>query len=97
LVGSSLPLTQLVGDCGHEIRLDLSNDIEKILNYKLLLDYSNLSEIEKSYFVYTYILYNPREFEGLSNILVTYSLFYELDTKLKGVVTPNDFLENITE
>jgi len=97
LVGGNLPLTQLVRECGHEMHSDLINNIEKILNYKLLLDYSNLSEIEKSYFVYAYILDNPREFEGLSAILVTDRPFYELDTKLKGVVTSNDFLENITD
>lgn len=79
------------------MRSDLSNNIEKILNYKLLLNYSNLSEIEKSYFVYAYILDNPREFEGLSDILVTDRPLYELDTKLKDVVTPNDFSENITD
>ena len=97
LADGNIPLVQLTEELGYEMNLELSYAIEKSINYKLLLDYSNLSEIEKSYFNYAYILDNPKEFEDLSNILLTNKPFYKLDTKLKDVIDPNDYIENIID
>ena len=97
LVDGNIPLVQFTEELGYEMNPKLSYTIEKSINYKLLLDYSNLSEIEKSYFNYAYILDNPKEFEDLSNILLTNKPFYKLDTKLKDVINPNDYIENIID
>jgi hypothetical protein len=96
-IDGNTPLSQLLKACNYNIDLRLIEEIEDVIDHKLLFDYLNLSEIEKSHFTYAYILDNPQKFEGLYGVLVTDRPFYGLDTKLKGVITPNDFLENITD